>query len=361
MSEEKNILITGGTGNLGCQLLKFLLTERTRKLNLFLLVRAKNERDAERRIHNLFQWLSLNRGNFLSKKIRILIGDVTKRELGLSHKNYTALVRNVDVIYQMAALTRFQDSISKLRSCNITGTKRILDLVLQSKKAIELHYTSTIFVAGTCDKRFSENDLDVGQDFNNPYEQSKFEAEKIVRKFSSGDKKVCIYRPSIVVGDYRTGAINNFQMFYHVLYLIVREVFDEIPVNRSASLNIIPVDIAAKMIILLSKNFKNNATYHIVNPKILRIDILNNIISDYFHIKKPRFPSKTRLKTELKSNHYDQFLQILIGYLRFNAKIECQKTMNTLNALGFRFPMTDEAFIKRLFSYAIKVGYIKLK
>ena len=53
----------------------------------------------------------------------------------------------------------------------------------------------------------------MGQDFRNPYEQSKFEAELLVRE-RSRSLPIQVVRPSIVVGDSRTGLTPAFNVLY---------------------------------------------------------------------------------------------------------------------------------------------------
>ena len=52
-----------------------------------------------------------------------------------------------------------------------------------------------------------ESELNVGQEFANPYEESKVEAEEMVRsaKFL---KSLTVYRPAIIVGDQHGGDVS---------------------------------------------------------------------------------------------------------------------------------------------------------
>ena len=57
-----------------------------------------------------------------------------------------------------------------------------------------------------------ETELDVGQTPGNDYEHSKIEAERLVRAADWLDPPT-IYRPSIIVGDSRTGYTATFHGF----------------------------------------------------------------------------------------------------------------------------------------------------
>ena len=74
-------------------------------------------------------------------------------------------------------------------------------------------YVSTAYVAGTHDGEFSEDQLDVGQGFRNPYERSKFEAEQLVRAYR-GRLPIQVFRPSIIVGERATGWTVSFNVLY---------------------------------------------------------------------------------------------------------------------------------------------------
>ena len=91
---------------------------------------------------------------------------------------------------------------------------------------------STAYVAGTHAGRFCECDLDVGQGFNNSYEQSKFESEQLVR--SCPDLPFTILRPSIVVGDRNSGWTAAFNVLYWPLRALARGLFPAVPAVASA-------------------------------------------------------------------------------------------------------------------------------
>ena len=70
-------------------------------------------------------------------------------------------------------------------------------------------HVSTIGVAGDTEGIFYYVDLDVGQGFNNPYEKSKFEAERLVERYRKKGLNILIVRPSMVIGHSRTGVTNQ--------------------------------------------------------------------------------------------------------------------------------------------------------
>jgi nucleoside-diphosphate-sugar epimerase len=87
------------------------------------------------------------------------------------------------MIVHCAASVSFGLSLDEARAINVAGTRRMLKLAGRARElGVLARYAqvSTTYVAGTHAGRFYEYDLDVGQSFHNPYEQSKFEAERLI-------------------------------------------------------------------------------------------------------------------------------------------------------------------------------------
>ena len=106
-------------------------------------------------------------------------------------------------------------------------------------------------MAGTHKGEFGEDQLDVGQRFRNPYEQSKFEAERLVRA-ADGRLPIQIFRPSIVVGERTTGWTPAFNVLYSPLKAFVRGSLPAVPARRSAPVDVVPVDYVADAVFELA-------------------------------------------------------------------------------------------------------------
>ena len=138
----------------------------------------------------------------------------------------------MSTIVHCAASVSFDLPLGEARAINLEGTRRMLEfagLVRESGGLERYGHVSTAYVAGTHAGRFAECDLDVGQGFRNSYEQSKFEAEQLVR--SQDGLPFTILRPSIVVGDRRSGWTSAFNVLYWPLRAFAR-VFSR-PCRRS--------------------------------------------------------------------------------------------------------------------------------
>ena len=148
------------------------------------------------------------------------------RGSGCRRSEREQLAERVTDIVHSAASVSFTLSLERSREINVEGTRRMLELAELCRERGQLRryaHISTAYVAGTHRGEFSEEQLDVGQDFRNPYEQSKFEAEQLVRTHDHL-LPIQIFRPSIVVGERSTGWTASFNVLYTPLKAFVRGV-----------------------------------------------------------------------------------------------------------------------------------------
>src|SRR6185437_6308044 len=105
-------------------------------------------------------------------------------------------------------------------------------------------------------------DLDLGQDFHNSYEQSKFEAEQLVRSWH--ELPFTILRPSIVVGDRNSGWTAAFNVLYWPLRALARGVFTAVPATASSPVDVVSIDYVADAIYELCQRAGDaGQTYHL--------------------------------------------------------------------------------------------------
>ena len=98
--------------------------------------------------------------------------------------------------------------------------------------------------------------------FNNSYEQSKFEAEQLVR--SLHDLPFTIMRPSIVVGDRHSGWTAAFNVLYWPLRALARGIFPAVPATPSSPVDVVSIDYVADAIHELCQGAGDvGQTYHL--------------------------------------------------------------------------------------------------
>ena len=210
-----HLLMTGSTGLLGSYLVRDLLLAGR---NLALIVRRDRKRSAASRVESLLRHWEESLGRILPRPV-VLEGDLNQPLCGLGEEDRHWIHWNCGELLNNAASLSFRgsDRAAEPWLTNVTGTQHVLDLARDT--GIEhFHHVSTAYVCGLRTGTVREDDLDAGQAFGNDYEASNVEAEKRVR---SADHlaSATVYRPSIIVGDSRTGYTSTYHGFFAGLRL----------------------------------------------------------------------------------------------------------------------------------------------
>jgi thioester reductase-like protein len=245
------VLLTGATGFVGRELLARYLDRDDRSVHA--LVRASDDAEAAARLPR-------------HPRLSAWAADIERPGLGLDAHRADELAERVSTVVHCAASVSFSLGLDQSRSANVEGTRRMVEL---AERCAELgdglerfSYVSTAYVAGAHRGLFDESSLDVGQSFRNPYELSKFEAERLVRERAAG-LPAQVLRPSIVVGDSRTGWTSSFNVLYPPLRAFARGAIPALPARRSAPVDVVPVDYVADSIHELVDR-GGDGTYHLV-------------------------------------------------------------------------------------------------
>lgn len=285
-----SVLLTGATGFVGMEVLARYLERSDR--DVVCLVRAADDAAAGERLdgvlHNLF-----GRGaDRYSGRVRALAGELSEPGLGLSLTARERLAENVTTIVHSAASVSFAMPLEEARTVNVEGTRRMLEFaaLARARGAGLTRYAqiSTAYVAGTHEGHFSEIDLDVGQDFRNSYEQSKFEAERLVRE-QGEDLPWMILRPSIVVGDSRSGWTAAFNVLYWPLRAFSSGLLKALPSTEESPLDVVSVDYVADAIHALCESCgASGETFHLTaGADASTIGELAALASRYFSREPP--------------------------------------------------------------------------
>lgn len=256
------VLLTGATGFIGMELLARYLERTDRRV--FALVRGTNDREARARMQGTL--LSLfGPGHPYSDRVVAVRGDITRPGLGI-RGGLDELTEQVNEIVHGAASVSFELGLQAARAINVDGTRRVLKFAERCRLRGGLRrfsYISTAYVAGRHSGCFSEDDLDVGQDFRNTYEQSKFEAERLLARWWER-LPITVLRPSIVVGECDSGWTSSFNVIYWPLRAFARGAYVALPARRDAPVDVVPVDYVADAVFALSQAREaEGTTFHL--------------------------------------------------------------------------------------------------
>ncbi len=283
LKDDELILVTGATGFLGVQLVLELLKRRP-SARLALLIRDRTGQSARQRADSFLSVAERAR-------VEVFSGDVGQPRCGLDSAAYERLSAETTRVIHSAATVRFDHSLDEARRINVEGTRQILDFAGGARGLRSFAYVGTAYVAGERSGVVREDELAVGQSYRNTYEQTKAEAEALVQA-QLRSLPGLVLRPSIIVGDSRTGVTSSFKMMYWPLKIYARGLWRTVPGYPDAVLDIVPVDfVAGSVAQLLFDEAALGSTVHLcAGPRAsATIEQVAHRAMDYFNGPEPRF------------------------------------------------------------------------
>lgn len=291
------IFFTGFPGFLGVQLLPRVLA-RSPEDRAVCLVQPKFADLARRRVEELTA-----ADEALAGRIELVEGDITVAGLGLDDP--AALARDLHQVWHLAAVYDLSVPRDLGMRINVDGTRHVLDLCEQAPNLDRLQYVSTCYVSGRFAGPYRETDLDVGQSFNNFYEETKFLAEIDVAHRARGGLPTSIYRPAIVVGDSTTGETQKYDGPYFALQWLLRQpralaVMPMVGDPTAVRLNVVPRDFVVDAIAELSgRDASLGRTYQLADPRPPTVRELLGYMADATGRTMVRVPVPRKLATFL--------------------------------------------------------------
>lgn len=373
---EKVIFLTGATGLVGGNLIPRILKEDPAN-TVVLLVRARSEEEARHRVVNTLRlvcpeldWKSE------SHRLRVILGDVAMHKLGLNDEAYGELAETVTHIIHSAATVMFNRPLELVRSVNVGGTKNMIFFAKMANQHGQLRgfcYISTAYVSGMREGMIYEDELLPSGKFANSYEQAKYEAEAYVRSQMS-ELPITIFRPSIIVGDSKTGRTTSFNVLYSPLKAIFRGLVRFIPGTPSTPIDVVPVDFVCDALVQIffkSKAIRGN-TYHLTAgrnrvataAKVLAqaTNYFNRLtpgekLSRVFFIPVPLYRALKRF-LGLQTERMSRTMEFFLPYLHVHRTFDNSKTMAALAGTSISVPEYN-LYAERILSYCLDVNWGK--
>jgi NAD(P)-dependent dehydrogenase (short-subunit alcohol dehydrogenase family) len=248
--------VTGATGFIGRFLVQELLDHR--EGDIFVLVRQGSLPRMEALIR---RWDT--------PRVIPVTGDLTEPDLGVAKRWVREHRGQVDHFFHLAAIYDMTADDEANEAMNVGGTRHAVQLA-EALQVGCFHQVSSVAAAGDHHGRFDESMFDEGQHLPSPYHRTKFESERIVREEASVPWRV--YRPSVVVGDSQTGAMDKVDGPYY-FFPTMKLLRDHLPAWLPllgvdlGDTNVVPVDYVAKaMDHIAHVPDRDGEAFHLVNP-----------------------------------------------------------------------------------------------
>jgi thioester reductase-like protein len=263
-SRTDAVLLTGATGFVGTAVLVGLLEESDREV--VALVRAADPAQATARLQDaLEEVVDATVAEAHLARCTAVPADLLADDLGLSYRELEHLATRCDEIIHCAASVSFDLPLDQARAVNTEGAARLAQLAERTMQRGDglrrMVHVSTAYVAGDRTGLFAEHDITTNIPFRNTYEQTKHEAEEVLRAWTPA-LPLQIVRPSIVVGARGTGWTRSFNVLYWPLRKFATGRLPVIPALADAPVDVVPVDYVADTILGLAT--AGPGTYHAV-------------------------------------------------------------------------------------------------
>ncbi|XP_051863501.1 fatty acyl-CoA reductase wat-like isoform X4 [Drosophila albomicans] len=281
--KNKTILITGGSGFLGKVTIEKLLRS-TEVKRIYVLIRTKKGQEPQERIAGWkdepFFSVLLESKPDIMKKLVPIAGDIATQDMGISLSDRELLIKEVQVVFNGAATTRFTERLHVALDTNTRPTRTLLQLAREMSRLEAFIHVSTAYcncISFHIEERFYPEHLNCNADqalglrevlgdkltneaasvlmgkFPNTYTFTKALSEQIL-EHESGDLPVAIFRPGIVVSTYKepiegwvASPVGCTMLLFAVAMGAVRTAMVDIYSNA----NIVPVDYCVNLMLAI--------------------------------------------------------------------------------------------------------------
>lgn len=385
---EKRFLVTGATGFIGSHLAG-ALAEAGHSVGLLIRACPTESTTAADRWNRIADWLDISTG--ARARITVFAGDLDAPDLNLSADAARFLKANTDEIVHAAASTSFSEKKrSEIFRTNIVGLRNLLSFV-EGGCCRRIHAISTAYVGGNTVPPCREV-CSPPHGFFNPYEESKHQAEILLREFCSRKGvHLSIYRPSVVYGNSRTGKTFRFNALYHPVRAIayLRDLFMKDllensgnqarkmgialdPTNRTlhmpihfqkrqgTGVNLVPIEYCTDSILELMNATGKDGIFHITNPQSTPLTDLVLFTGKFFQISGMVVEGVSAQLEEQNPTSgalddlFRRYMEPYQPYIEDTRVFDNSRAAQSLSRAGIHCPQFSYPIFEHCMTYAMK-------
>lgn len=278
------IFITGATGWIGAYLLHDLLQQT--KAILYCLVRADNEPAGLKILLNNQEKYGFQLSESKASRIKAVVGDLAKNQMGLHPQQWQQLGEELDAIYHLAASVNTLGSYEELFEVNVKPIIDLVDLATQHH-AKSIFFASSIglsirYHSGQYTVLAEEACSEMPEGLLTGYNQSKWVAEKALMAAAEKGVAVTIYRitHALPSSDNKNSALILEQDYIFNSLLNISKAVGAIPDWPEGKMYGVPINIASQFITNHSlSNLQGTGVIHIENHQpMLLSDVIRTML-----------------------------------------------------------------------------------
>ena len=236
MNTRSTVLVTGFPGTLLARRLVARIASTEPEAQLVAVVPAQQVERAQA------EWRRI--GDPRPERLEIVVGDTAAMDLGMAGPRFMELASRVDVVHHCAFNIDAGARRELLERVNVGGTGEVLELCEASSRRSRLVLWSSISVCGLQRGLMLEGELPERTGFSSLVDETRYRAERMVRE-AMDHVPTTILRPSIIVGDSKTGEIDRMEGPYLLILLMLSSPVDlrvPLPGRGDVPLNLVPID-----------------------------------------------------------------------------------------------------------------------
>ncbi|WP_126971030.1 non-ribosomal peptide synthetase [Gynurincola endophyticus] len=287
--QPEKILLTGVTGFVGAHLLTELLHHTA--ADIYVLIRSQNTSHASSRLYKTLDEQKIILPDIHKNRIKVLSGDLSIPDLGLSAEDYAFLASELDIIYHAGSAVNFIQPYAYMKATNIDGFRMLIKLATDKKlKKIALlstvgvfswehHFSKPAILRETdpIDSVFRCLSRDMG------YVQSKWVMEKMAFRAIEQGLPITIFRLGYVFTNGNSGATAKYQWWS--LFVKTCTELKYYPLLGDQKEEFVTVDFVARSIVHIAPQPQATGKVFHLSP-----DPANNItVVDFFEMLNQEF------------------------------------------------------------------------
>lgn len=363
------VFLTGATGYLGSHVLYEIL-KRT-SAHVYCLIRKNSHASIDAKLEDSMHfYFGESIMEMIKERVTVIQGDLGEERLGLSSIDRSMLAEKIDAIIHCGADVRHFGDASHFNNVNIEGTKYLLELA-KYKEGVHFHHVSTIGIpeelaTSQWEYYLEKGDFDYEVPLEHVYNQSKLEAENIVRK-AVEDLPVTIYRVGNLTCHSENGKFQR-NMDDNAFYRMIKSMLHLRKTPKANwHIDFTPINYASQALVAIASKPKSNGhIFHLCNPETLTytrfIDVLQELGYELETVESEEY--EDWLLNGEHASETSEYLSLAIAQLEgdgagdsefiFNSK----KAQEFLKSADVKCAKPNQAYIEKLIKYGIKAGYL---